>query len=203
MKEYLELIKHPRAFFRSIAKENVHVTIKKAAPILIPLLAVYAVLNFIITKDLYKPLGIEVPASPFTIFWTIISLPIGLVFTAAILHIGLKVLKAKPRFNQTLKILIYIAVLTYAVGILYSIIIFLLPNQIIKIVLFFLLALVIGIWFIILTVKGLSEIYKISTGRAVGAYFLAFGIIIAAFIILMIILIILGLIIGLIVGALK
>ena len=80
---------------------------------------------------------------------------------------------------------------------------YLTKNKRLKTILFIIIVGVSFIWGILLIVKGLSEIYKISTRRAVGAYFLQFGLILGAMLALIIIILIIVLIVALLFKGLK
>lgn len=199
---YLRLVKSPRKFFRGVAKEKIGTTIGKVAPLLIIFIVIHTILNYYYSKEAYaaySALGITpLIMIPILIIMVLIIVPLSFLVSAALLHLGLKILRAKPRFSQTLKVLIYIQVIMYAVSMIYYLIYYLLRNQIAQIAFAIVFALVVITWDIALTAIGLSELYRISTGKAVGVQFLVAALVFGAFIAIMIVMFIAIMIVALI-----
>ena len=197
MNEYLTLIKNPRKFFRSVAKEKISATIKRILPIVLIFLIINTTLSYFISLKINNFFHIPSEDIAFYFLTAAIALPLGIIISAALLHLSLKILKSKSSFSQNAKIIIYTLIPLSIISIISHSIILLIPKLFTQILLFFIFAVVQFIASVIYEVIGLSEQFKISTGRAVGAYFLVFGLIFGAMI-LLIILIILILIVALV-----
>ena len=198
MHEYLTLIKNPREFFKSAAKEKISATIKRALPIVIILLIIHTTLSYFISLKINDFFHIPGRSIGFYFLTAAIALPLGIIISAALLHLSLKILKSKSTFSQNVKILIYVIIPTSIISIISYTIILLAPGLLAQILLFFIFAVGLLIASAIYKVIGISEQYKISTGRAVGAYFLIYGLLSGAMIALLIIIIILILIVALV-----
>lgn len=212
MKEYITLIQNPREFFKSVAKEKISRTLKKTVPVILILYIMQTLLIYFEQKEIYEKLQSAVQSTLlrehfvgfylnhiliFNLLIGIIVLPLSIILSAYLLYLSLKFLKTGSSFSQNIKILIYTTVPLYFFSVIGYTIRFLIKIILLKTILF---VIIVGGSFILsifLIVKGLSEIYKISTGKAVGAYFLQFGLILGTMLALIIIVIILVLIIAL------
>ena len=203
MKEYITLIKNPREFFKSVAKEDTNAILKRVMPVVLTMFIIQSALGYLISRKLNAFLNIPSRGPAFYFLTVAIALPLGIIISAALLHLSLKILKSKSIFSQNLKILIYALIPLSIISIISYLIILIIPVLYVQILLFFIFIIALFIAGVIYEVIGISEQYKISTGRAVGAYFLHVGLIFGAMIALLIIIIILILIVALVLKGLK
>ena len=194
MKEYITLIQNPREFFKSVVKENITTTLKKALPIIIVLFLVQTYIYYFISGKLNYFLGVSNSGIAFYFLTGIIVLPLTILVSAGLLILSLKILKSKSSFSQNLKLFLYAIIPIYSVSILFYAIILALPNSMNQILLVFIFWLISFIWQVIIIAIGISEFYKISVGKSVGAYFLIFGLMFAAMLALIMVLLIIILI---------
>ncbi len=182
MTNYLELIKTPRSFFKSVKKETISATLKKVTLPLLVLIVVSSIMNNLLFKELFAWLNQVIPFV--YIGMPIISVPISLFIMSALINLSLKILKVKTKFAQTFKSLIYPMVFIFALMILIQLVILITP--IARLIIYTIAAIGIGVWSVILPAIGLSELHKIRVGKAVGAYFLSILLLIVTYIIVVI-----------------
>lgn len=197
MKKYLNLIQEPRRFFKSVAKEDISTTLKKIIPLIIVLYLINSVLNYIVYKEVYSKFPFPFFGNNFLLFYVlagIVFLPLAIIISASLLHLSLKILKIKSTLAQNTKIFIYPMVPIYLISIIHQSISLIIKNLVFQTLFSFIVIIGSLVWSIILIAKGISEIYKISMGRAVGAYFLIFGLILGAMLALIIVILIIVLI---------
>jgi len=199
MKEYITLIQNPREFFKSVKKEDIRSTLKKIIPVILALYLINSILNYAVFKGIYSKFPLPFFGNNFLLFYLLIGiifLPLTVIISASLLHLSLKILKIKSTIAQNTKIFIYPMVPIYLISVIHQAISLFIKNLILQTVFSFIVILGSFIWSIILKVKGISEIYKIKTGRAVGAYFLIFGLMFGAMLALIIIVLIIILIVA-------
>ncbi len=184
MTNYLELIKTPRSFFKSVKKETISATLKKVTLPLLVFIVVSSIMNNLLFKELFAWLNQVIPF--FYISMPIISVPISLFIMSALINLSLKILKVKAKFSQTFKSLIYSMVFIFALMILIQLVILITPIEITRLIIYAIAGIGIGVWSIILLAIGLSELHKIRVGKAVGAYFLSILLLIVTYIIIVI-----------------
>lgn len=187
MTNYSELIKTPRAFFKSVGKEPLDETLKKVAIPLFVFIVTSAILNNILFQWVYTLFNFPPPTLNSSILVSVISVPLSLLIMSSLLQLSLKILKIRSAFSQTVKVILYPTVFILALMILIELATLITPVQIARLIIYLIAATGIGIWSVILTVIGLSELNKISIGKAVGAYSLSIGLLIAAYIAVMIV----------------
>ena len=188
MVNYFELIKTPRKFFKSVEEETILDTIKRVT---IPLIFFITILLFLSNHTLayietitgLKP----VSNLALQIVLSIIFLSFSIIISAALIQLGLMILKIKSKFRQTIKAIIYPTVFISAFMILIQLILLITPILIARFIIYIITAIILFIWSAILTIVGLSELNKTSIRKAVGAYFLSLALIIGIYIMISII----------------
>ena len=203
MMEYLTLVRNPRDFFKSVEKEDITTTLKKAAPIVIVLFIILSYLSYFISGKLNNFLGVPNRGFVFYFFMSVVAVSLRILISPGLVKLSLRILKTKSSYSQNLKVLIYNFIPITTISCLIYAIILPIPNLTIQIILFYIFALALFVWHVMLQAVGTSEFYKISVGKAVGAYFLIFGLIFGAMLALIIILVILILFVVLVLKGFK
>jgi hypothetical protein len=181
MINYLALIKTPRKFFQSVREEPLSTTIKRvSAPILI-LGIITSFLSVRLLDGLYEIMNQPAPGLLSSVITTIVAIPLSMLIFAGMLQLSFRLLKVKARISSTLKALLYPTIFAFAITILADLITYITPIVIARLIIYMIINFAVGIWLMVLTAVGLSELNEIHTSKAIWAYFLSmlllFGII--------------------------
>jgi len=190
MKEYLKLLTDPREFFNGVSKEKISTTIKKVAIPLIILIIITSILSTYLFSGFVEPVMSPTINLIFSVLMSFVTIPISIIILSGLLQLSFKILKVKAIFSQTVKAMLYVSIPMYIATIPIILISLAFPSFALRLTIYIVLAIGIFIWFIVLLCKGLSELQKTTMGRAVGAYFLSMGLILAIYIIFVIIIVI-------------
>ena len=177
---YYELIKIPRKFFKSVEEETLSTTLKRIALPLIIFIGASTYLSNHTLTFLYSLIGQEPTFSMSQLLTSIISLAVSIIMGVLFLQLSLKILKVKSKFQQTLKTILYPSVFLAALMILIQLVSLITPILLARLIIQIIISIALLIWSVILVIIGLTEFYKISTGKAIAAYALsiALGIVI-------------------------
>jgi hypothetical protein len=177
---YYELIKIPRKFFKSVEEETLSTTLKRIALPLIIFIAAYTYLTNHTFAFLYGLMGQQPTFTINQLLTSIILVAVSIFIGVLLLQLSLKILKVKSKFQQTLKTIIYPTILLTALMILIQLVSLITPVLLARFIIQAITSIALLIWSVILVIIGLTEFYKISTGKAIGAYALsiALGIVI-------------------------
>lgn len=187
---YYELIKTPRKFFKSVEEETLTATLKRIAIPLIVFIAAYTYLSNHTLAFLYELMGQEPTFTINQLLTSIIFVAVSIFTGALLLHLSLKILKVKSKFENTLKAIIYPTVFLTALTILMQLVSLITPILLARFIIQTIISIALLIWSVILTVTGLTEFYKISTGKGVGAYALSIALMTTTYIVITIIIVI-------------
>jgi len=184
MTEYLTLINKPRIFYKSVEKETYLETIKKTIIPTIFFAIVNTITSYYLFWNIYELFKQPRPSLSYSILISLISLPLSVVVLSYLIQLSFKIMKVKAKFDQTLKTQVYPLIFNLALLIIVELVLFITPILMARFIIYFLVTMAMGIWVASLSIIGLSELHKIKTGKATGAYFLSIGLLLALLIVI-------------------